>query len=682
SFKGITINSPLSQYGTYAPNELKFEITNSDNVLTASDFKDATVYLKLVLSDGSNTTIIRECKYIIEQANSYYQKIKFTCKDFLAKQIEGYYPNTSAINDLFEPGDTDLESINPDPFCVPVPFGTCYIPLKCVPDSTYARGYVLGSDDYTYTVSEVSSPRSFEAAQSWGSGDADFRQVTKTDRFTPSSDYKIIHPFLIKMDENNYSGTHTGSNNVAILTDSTASWTVDELIGLRVINETDSSAGYITDNDATTITATLSGGTDNDWDTSDSYYITASGLWKQSGVYQNILTKFSRSDTSTITDPADMLEFVMEDMGVGTDFIDTGTGSSFETASTTYSGWSLTFNGAYYYKRKKSEIIAEILNSCHSTIDVDTKIKLRTLSKTSQKTITNADIIRAGSGDGSLKFSYLMQTGNDSGYVSFQESGKPQDVFLKLLVSAKNNTDSPSSEVLNIPFVQNSENVQKLGMLYYQRKYLKEANITFQSKSTLLALQPNDVITINHSNYGSSFVALIDSVSINRDASMQFRCTKYKYGLDDWGDLAPGAVTIATDNNTSYWTPVVSGPDNVTTGSGNGPHMIPGPLRIGVSGDYIYIDPTEKSIKSSNYVSGAFGAGFYLDSDLLEVGNIACRGMIRTAVFQKDVVSVVGGNLLIRPGDVLATDMTALDASTLEIEGNETFAVNDVLRIK
>jgi len=38
--------------------------------------------------------------------------------------------------------------------------------------------------------------------------------------------------------------------------------------------------------------------------------------------------------------------------------------------------------------------------------------------------------------------------------------------------------------------------------------------------------------------------------------------------------------------------------------------------------------------------------------------------MIRTAVFQKDVVSAVGGNLVILPADVLATDMDANDTST------------------
>jgi hypothetical protein len=100
-------------------------------------------------------------------------------------------------------------------------------------------------------------------------------------------------------------------------------------------------------------------------------------------------------------------------------------------------------------------------------------------------------------------------------------------------------------------------------------------------------------------------------------------------------------------------------------------------------GTYIQIDGANTRIRSSNYVTGYAGAGFTLESDLLEVGNIACRGIFRTAVFQKDVISAVGGNVAVtKSADVLDADMTAADASTLTIEGNVTFAANDILRIK
>jgi hypothetical protein len=68
-------------------------------------------------------------------------------------------------------------------------------------------------------------------------------------------------------------GTHTGANNAATLTDSTQSWTVNELQNDRIYNITDGSNANIVSNTADTVTATLGGGTDNDWDTGDLYII-------------------------------------------------------------------------------------------------------------------------------------------------------------------------------------------------------------------------------------------------------------------------------------------------------------------------------------------------------------------------------------------------------------------------
>lgn len=70
-----------------------------------------------------------------------------------------------------------------------------------------------------------------------------------------------------------YSGTHNGSNNASVLSDGTANWFSGALIGKFVFNVTDGSNGRITANTATTVTATLANGTDNDWDTNDSYLI-------------------------------------------------------------------------------------------------------------------------------------------------------------------------------------------------------------------------------------------------------------------------------------------------------------------------------------------------------------------------------------------------------------------------
>ena len=73
-------------------------------------------------------------------------------------------------------------------------------------------------------------------------------------------------------------GAHDGSANASVLTDSGESWVVNSLTGRIIRNTTDGSEAEIISNTATTITATLAGGTDNDWDVSDAYTVLAISL--------------------------------------------------------------------------------------------------------------------------------------------------------------------------------------------------------------------------------------------------------------------------------------------------------------------------------------------------------------------------------------------------------------------
>ena len=81
---------------------------------------------------------------------------------------------------------------------------------------------------------------------------------------------------LITELEDVYTGEHDAADNNTVMTDSGASFIVDDLIGETIYNTTDGSSGTITDNTAITVTATLSGGTDNSWQTAgdDDYSIT------------------------------------------------------------------------------------------------------------------------------------------------------------------------------------------------------------------------------------------------------------------------------------------------------------------------------------------------------------------------------------------------------------------------
>jgi hypothetical protein len=71
-------------------------------------------------------------------------------------------------------------------------------------------------------------------------------------------------------------GTHTGTANATVLTDSSKTWTTNQWLGFYIENTTDGSWGVIASNTSNTITLDsngLQGGTENDFDTSDAYRI-------------------------------------------------------------------------------------------------------------------------------------------------------------------------------------------------------------------------------------------------------------------------------------------------------------------------------------------------------------------------------------------------------------------------
>lgn len=73
-------------------------------------------------------------------------------------------------------------------------------------------------------------------------------------------------------------GNHDAVTHETIMTDSGENWSVGQLLGRTINNTTDGSSGVITANTATTVTAILSEGTDNQWENADAYTITPVGL--------------------------------------------------------------------------------------------------------------------------------------------------------------------------------------------------------------------------------------------------------------------------------------------------------------------------------------------------------------------------------------------------------------------
>lgn len=79
---------------------------------------------------------------------------------------------------------------------------------------------------------------------------------------------------ILRWPYSRFTGTHTGASGAAVLTDSGGDFIDDGIfIGDEVRNTTDNSVAKITARTATTITGTLAGGTENDWDDGDAYRV-------------------------------------------------------------------------------------------------------------------------------------------------------------------------------------------------------------------------------------------------------------------------------------------------------------------------------------------------------------------------------------------------------------------------
>ena len=158
------------------------------------------------------------------------------------------------------------------------------------------------------------------------------------------------------------------------------------------------------------------------------------------------------------------------------------------------------------------------------------------------------------------------------------------------------------------------------------------------------------------------------------------------YGIKGYADDGSTMVFEMSDDNISLagwsFTDTTLSAANISFLSGANPL-----ITVGNDADWkIEIGGTAGSeyIGSSTFSSGPLGQGWQIDSTTgrAEFQDIMARGKLTMAVFETATVSSVGGSLFVSPADVLAVDMTAADASTLTIDGDTTFALNEILRIK
>lgn len=95
-------------------------------------------------------------------------------------------------------------------------------------------------------------------------------------------------------------GVQDGGDGQSLFTDSSGiDYAIDELIGTWVSNDTDGSFAPVTDNSTTTITGTLIGGTDTDWDDDD-----VASIWEE-------VAEYTAAQDLTIEEPEQGVDYMI-----------------------------------------------------------------------------------------------------------------------------------------------------------------------------------------------------------------------------------------------------------------------------------------------------------------------------------------------------------------------------------
>lgn len=256
------------------------------------------------------------------------------------------------------------------------------------------------------------------------------------------------------------------------------------------------------------------------------------GLFTLGDHYYDLPTQFSRSDTAAVTNPADVIQWVLLDLGVDAGDINA---AAFAAAEATYDAWGLAFAGAFWHQVSREQALVSLLDQCHSTLKIDEQISLAVFDSSSQKTLTAADIVKPReTAEGTFRHVRLERTLADCGNVEYSPTDDAQDVGVNALVAAKVTKTIADDRRLAMPFVADADIAKQLAKLFFQRRLLKKSEQRFTAKATCLALEPGDFITISGAHYGGDHAVLIDSMTIKRDCSIDFRCTEFSDTIDNY----------------------------------------------------------------------------------------------------------------------------------------------------
>jgi hypothetical protein len=557
---------------------------------------------------GGTGTIAADLTYAEEEAEESvwnfdfvsvapeYQTLRFECQSWIEKYLNGVYPNTQTLDSLWPSDQNDYTG------CVPLIFGTCYIPLHTALISQ-DRYYVLGPAGPEYTITKSRSPMEIDTVTEWLPAGYAFTQSDKAGA-----------------DGNNYR--------------------VFQLFGTETVSEDPSNVLYKLWNNvfgglSETVTRTVNVGAS----------------------YLALPTKFARNDT-TITTPTGVIHYILEDFGIPTGRIDD---PSRVIAAATIAGWGLTWNTGIYNQEDRKTLLAKLCTECHLELIIRDKVYFKVHAKASQRTVTATDII-----ENSFSYRVNKKELSNCGYASYPDpSGNvPVSKLTRTLVPAVTGVTTQKSNVeVDCAFVSSgSVHAQILAQLTLQRKLLPEADISFNAKGFLLALEPDDIITMSGANYGAgaghTYAVLIDSMSVSKDLEVSITGTRFSADLKDFADLAPSAAVVGVDGVAGIYKVVVCGPEAPGQAPADDPTIFGGVIKastnVGMSG--LVSGGVDWRIWAGASFANRATAPFRVDDD----GNLwATSGHFAGIV----TGSYIYGSSLMTKGTYLAASCLAADAT-------------------
>jgi hypothetical protein len=271
------------------------------------------------------------------------------------------------------------------------------------------------------------------------------------------------------------------------------------------------------------------------------------GRWKTGNKFDMPLLKYSRSDTVLLTNPADWIEWILKDMGVPASAIDTGSGSSFEAAKVVYYSRGIVWNGGFWQKQSREQVLSDLLSMCDSYLYESDKIELYTFSRTSVEFINNT----IGT---SFNATPNSGTQTDGGKVYWQQTDFPQDVFPGQtdvnLDPDKSSSVSGARSAFIYRFSTDSADAQTAAILFFQKQNIKN-RVSLQTSVLALYdfdnLRPGQVVTLyNNKIFRLTIGAILMSMTVNYDLTVNLEAVQLTK-MNEWGDLSPTPVSITTD---------------------------------------------------------------------------------------------------------------------------------------